>query len=70
MLVISKKNRLPENCHFCEFRYMRADGFHACGICHAIISKHVNNDTKYKECPIIWRNEYEKSVLKHNRRSN
>lgn len=60
MIVINGENKLPENCHFCEFRYMRLDGFHACGICHAIISCNVDTNTKYNKCPLTHGKKTEK----------
>lgn len=51
-IVITTTDKLPDNCHFCLFRYMHQDGHHRCSICHAIINYDVINETKYNECPL------------------
>lgn len=52
MIVINGKEKLPEDCHFCEHRYMSIGGNHTCGICQAIIDYNVNSETKYNKCPL------------------
>ena len=52
MIVIKGKKKLPEDCHFCEHRYMSIGGNHTCGICQAIIDYNVNSETKYNKCPL------------------